>query len=112
MKNRKTWWGRQEEWDGMRRTEYDVPPMIPIMYPIPEYRPSTPQSDAQPVMVDAVKTYTRPFFRETQIRAEEDRKRGVCVCVYVGRERVGPRRKIERTGMTDESSPDSLHDRY
>jgi hypothetical protein len=27
------------------------------MYPIPEYRPSTPQSAAQPEMVDTVKTY-------------------------------------------------------
>ena len=35
----------------------------------------------------------------------------VCVCMYVG-EGVGPRRKIQRTGMTDENSPDSLHDRY
>jgi hypothetical protein len=40
------------------------------MYPIPEYRPSTPQSAAQPEMVDTVKT-----------------------------------------GMTDDSSPDFLHDR-
>jgi len=46
------------------------PPMMPMMYPIPEYRPSTPQSAAQPEMIDIVKT-----------------------------------------GMTDDSSPDSLHDR-
>ena len=45
--------------------------MIPSMYPIPEYRPSTPQSDAQPEMVDTVKTYPRPFFREPQTRVEE-----------------------------------------
>jgi len=47
------------------------PPMMPSMYPIPEYRPSKPQSAAQPEMVDTVKT-----------------------------------------GIIDESSPDSLHDRY
>jgi hypothetical protein len=33
--------------------------MMPSMYPIPEYRPSTPQSAAQPEMIDTVKTYTR-----------------------------------------------------
>jgi hypothetical protein len=31
--------------------------MMPTMYPIPEYRPSTPQSAAQPEMIDIVKTY-------------------------------------------------------
>lgn len=100
----------------MERREHDVPPMMPSMYPIPEYRPSTPQRDAQPEMVDTVKTYTRPFFREPQTRVEEKRKReGRCQCVRLGGEAgggVGPRRKIRRTGMTDESSPDSLHDRY
>jgi hypothetical protein len=61
--------------------------MIPSMYPTPEYRPSTPQSDAQPEMVDTVKTYTRPFFREPQTRVEEKRKKergGASVCA-VGR---------------------------
>jgi len=93
----------------MGRREYDVPPMVPSMYPIPEYRPSTPQSDTQPEMVDTVKTYTRPFFREPKIRVEEKRREGG---MYVGREGFGPCRKIQRTGMIDESSPDSLHDRY
>ena len=32
-----------------------VPATMPSMYPIPEYRPSTPQSAAQPEMVDTVK---------------------------------------------------------
>ena len=39
---------------------YDVPPIIPSMYPMPEYRPSTPQSAAQPEMIDTVKTYNAP----------------------------------------------------
>jgi len=72
--------------DGMGRREYDVPPIIPSMYPIPEYRPSTPQSNTQPEMVDTVKTYTRPFFREPKIRTEEkrrERERCMCVCVCV-----------------------------
>ena len=66
--------GGEEGWNGVGRREYDVPPMIPSMYPIPEYRPSTPQSDTQPEMVDTVKTYTRPFFREPKIRVEEKRR--------------------------------------
>ena len=71
----------------MERREHDVPPMMPSMYPIPEYRPSTPQSDAQPEMVETVKTYTRPFFREPQTRVEEKRKReGRCQCVRLGGE--------------------------
>lgn len=32
--------------------------MTPNTYPIPEYRPSTPQSAAQPEMVDIVRTYS------------------------------------------------------
>jgi hypothetical protein len=36
--------------------KYDVPPMVPRMYPMPEYRPSTPQSATQPEMIETVKT--------------------------------------------------------
>jgi len=46
------------------------PPTVPSTYPKLEYRPSTPQSTAQPEMIDVVKT-----------------------------------------GITDDNSPDSLHDR-
>jgi hypothetical protein len=34
----------------------NAPAMMPSMYPISEYRPSSPQSAAQPEMVDTVKT--------------------------------------------------------
>jgi hypothetical protein len=115
--------------------------MMPSMYPIPEYRPSTPQSAAQPEMIDTVKTYTRagagaakknktkhssnrprepPRIRNEQSKKEtrypgpDGREACVCVhmCVCVGGGGSKNKIKLQRTGMTDESSPDSLHDRY
>src|SRR6266851_1479996 len=64
-----------QEWGGGR--VYDVPPMMPSMYPIPEYRPSTPQSAAQPEMIDTVKTYTRARGggKKEQNKAQSNRPR-------------------------------------
>lgn len=65
--------------------KYDVPPMVPSMYPMPEYRPSTPQSATQPEMIETVKTYVRTPNPGGGKRREKKRRKGVsvpaCVCV-------------------------------
>jgi hypothetical protein len=84
--------------------EYDVPPMVPSMNPIPEYRPSTPQSVAQPEMIDTVKTYDAQEYPDPSGKRREDGCERAC---------IGLKENLQtHTGMTDESSPDSLHDRY
>jgi hypothetical protein len=57
--------------------------MTPNTYPIPEYRPSTPQSAAQPEMVDIVKTYsttkktrTATWDRSSAAKVPEEDKTG------------------------------------
>jgi hypothetical protein len=60
--------------------EYDVPPMVPSMNPIPEYRPSTPQSVAQPEMIDTVKTYDAQEYPDPSGKRREDGcERACCI---------------------------------
>ena len=81
---------------------------MPSTYPKLEYSPSRPQSTTQPEMIDVVKTWTKKHMQHKQscwskVAAPP---RGAAQ----KQEKKEP--KSQRTGMTDDNSPDSLHDRY